>query len=165
MLIEAVSVVYTCPMFTGKKDNSVDEFWEEFEAATGEKVLAKSMGKYLSGWDEYAETLWGLTVATSGGFRFHHFPKEATFFGVARMPSIGSKPPKEKTFFIHRDAMLSVELAREKRWWKKLVASPFSLLIICYHIDGKEKKVRIEIDFNADIVADALKGLCAALPE
>ena len=146
-------------MFSGMKDDSVDEFWEDFQAATGETVLAKSMGKYLGGWDGYAEPLWGLAIATSGGFRFHHFPKEAGIFGIAMMPSHGRKPPREKTFFIPRDAMLSVELAREKRWWKKLLGSPVPLLAILCRIGGAEKTVRIEIDFNADAVADALKGL------
>jgi len=142
----------------GKKDDSVTEFWTDFEAATGETVLAKSMGKYLSGWDEYTESLWGLVIATSGGFRFHHFPKEATFFGIPKTSS-GGKPPKEKTFFIPKEAMLSVELVREKCWWKKILASSYPLLFIHFRADGGiEKKVCLGIDINAAAVADALKG-------
>jgi len=140
-----------------KNDDSVNEFWAEFEAATGETVLARSMGKYISGWDEYHEPLWGLTVATSGGFRFHHFPKEATIFGIARTAS-GRKPPKEKTFFIPKETIISAELVREKQWWKRLLASSSPFLVICFHIDGIEKKVIIEVDHNAVAVTDALNG-------
>ena len=141
-------------MFTDKKE-AVDEFWQDFQASTGETVLAKSMGKYLRGWDAYAEPLWGLAIATSGGFRFHHFPKEASIFGIARVPS-GGKPPREKTFFIPRQAIVSAELVQEKRWWKKLLASPFPLLVIRCRIEGAEKTVSIEVDHHAAAVTAAL---------
>jgi len=155
---EAPPTVYTYPMFSDNKDDdSVNEFWAEFEAETGETVLARSMGKYISGWDGYSDPLWGLAVATSGGFRFHHFPKEATIFGIARIPS-GRKPPKEKKFFIPRETIISAELVREKRWWKKLLASPSPFLVIRFRLDGVEKEVSIEIDHNAVAVTDALKG-------
>ncbi|MCL2233973.1 MAG: hypothetical protein FWB99_12970 [Treponema sp.] len=145
-------------MFSAEKnDDSVAEFWAEFEAETGETVLARSMGKYLGGWDEYAEPLWGLVIATSGGFRFHHFPKEVTIFGIAKVSS-SRKAPKEKTFFIPRENMLSAEIVREKLWWKKLLTSASPLLVIRYDSNGAEKKVSIEVDPGAAAVANALNG-------
>ena len=142
---------------TEKNDDSVAEFWAEFEAATGETLLARSMGKYLGGWDEYSEPLWGLVIATSGGFRFHHFPKEATIFGIAKVPT-SRKAPKEKTFFIPTETMLSVEFVQEKLWWKKLFTSASPLLVIRYDSNGTEKKVSMEVDHNAIAVMDALNG-------
>ena len=148
-------------MFTNKKEDSVDEFWTEFEQSTGEKVLAKSLGRYMSGLDERPEPLWGLTVVTSGGFRFRHFPKEPSIFGIARL-SPGSKPPKEQSFFIPKETIDSIELVLEKRWWKKLMASSFPLLIIHCQPGGTEQKVTIEVDRDAAALADALNGLCHA---
>ena len=149
-------------MFTKKTDDTVHEFWREFEESTGEKVLAKSLGKYINGLDDRPEPLLGLAVATSGGFRFRHFPKEPAIFGIAKLSSIGSKPPKEQSFFIPKEVMLSIELVQEKRLWKKLLASSFPVLIICCRLDGAEKKVTIEIDRDAVTLTDALNGLCSA---
>jgi hypothetical protein len=62
-----------------KKRNDPEKFWREYEEKTGEKVLARTLGQYVSGWDEFGDLsagpLWGLIIATSGGFRFHHFPQ------------------------------------------------------------------------------------------
>ena len=148
--------MYTGPMFTSH-NNDVDEFWKEFEETTGETVLAKSLGKYLSGQDGRADPLLGLAVATSGGFRFRHFPREPSIFGIARL-SPGSKPPKDHSFFIPRETIVSVELVRESRWWKKLLSSPSPLLVIGFQADDAEKTVTVEI--HHDGVAGALKELC-----
>ncbi|MDR0512347.1 MAG: hypothetical protein LBG93_04510 [Treponema sp.] len=141
-----------------KSDDSVDLFWEDFEDETGETVLAKSSGKYLSGWDEYPEPLWGLIIATSGGFHFQHFPNDGGIFGMFR-PSSSGKAPKKKTFLIKRETIIAVEVVQEKRLWKRLLFSSFPHIIIRFENNGEEKKVIIEVDRNADSVADALKGL------
>ena len=148
-------------MFTNKKDDSVDEFWREFEETTGETVLAKSLGRYLNGQEERPTPLWGLTVVTSGGFRFRHFPKEPSIFGIPKLPASG-KAPKDQSFFIPKETLVSIKLVLEKRWWKKLLASSFPRIIIHCQIDGTEKKVTIEVDHNAAVLADALNGFCPA---
>ena len=135
----------------------IDKFWRDYEAAIGETVLARSLGRYIRGWDEYPEPLWGLAIATSGGFRFHHFPHESWIMGLSRI-TLGGERPKEKTFFIPRDAIRSVELVTEKRWWEKLLTSSPPVLLIRYEINGTEKELTVEVDRNAGIVADALKA-------
>jgi hypothetical protein len=55
----------------------------------------------VSGWAEFAEPLWGLLIATSGGFRFHHFPHQSWLQTLS-----GTAQPKEETLFIPRQAIL-----------------------------------------------------------
>jgi hypothetical protein len=144
-------------MFIRKKDDfDIDKFWREYEEKIGEKVLSKSLGKYVSGWAEYPQPLWGLAIATSGGFRFHHFPHEGWIMALSRITS-GGDAPKEKTFFISREKILSVKLIVEKRWWKKLLSPSSPLLLIRYSlVDGTEAELSIETDSKAVDVAGAL---------
>lgn len=144
-------------MLFGKKENvSADQFWREYEETTGETVLVKSLGKYISGLDGFPEPLWGLVIATSGGFRFHHFPNEGWLMGLSRITT-SSEKPKEKKFFIPRENFLSVELLQEKRWWKRFLGAPVPLLVISCLIDGAEKKVIAEIDRDAETLAQQLQ--------
>ena len=145
-------------MFSSKKDTvDVKKFWLDYEAAIGEKVLAKSLGRYISGCDEYAQPLFGLAIATSGGFRFRNFQQEGWLKRLSKFSS-GAQGPVEKTFFIPRETISSVELVQEKRWWKKFMASSFPVLVIRFRLNGTEKEVSVEIDRDAIAVADALKG-------
>ena len=142
--------------FKKKEEFNVDQFWSDYEEKTGEKVIAKSLGQYLSGWDEFAIPLWGLVIATSGGFRFHHFPHEGWFMILSRV-STGREPPKEKTLFIPREAIKEAELIVEKRLWKKILASSRPILSIRCNVDGIERNILFETDTGAGVVADALK--------
>ena len=145
-------------MFFKKRENfDVNKFWSDYETSIGEKVLAKSLGQYQSGLAEYPQPLWGLAIATSGGFRFHHFPHEGWIMALSRITT-GGEAPKEKTFFIPNDAISSVELITEKRWWKKILSPSNPLLVIHCRVNGAESQVMIETDRSATAVLDALKN-------
>ncbi|MDR0448722.1 MAG: hypothetical protein LBH07_08650 [Treponema sp.] len=144
-------------MFLKKKETfSVTKFWQEYEESIGEKVLAKSLGQYISGWAEYTQTLWGLAIATSAGFRFHHFPHEGWLMALSRITS-GGEGPKEKKFFIPKESINSIELITEKRRWKKILFPCNPVLVIQCSINGIETSIVIEADNNAAAVAEALK--------
>jgi len=144
-------------MFFNKKETvNVDTFWQDYEASIGEKVLAKSLSQYLSGWAQYAYPLWGLAIATTGGFRFHHFPHEGWLTALSRITS-GGDAPKEKTFFIPKDAISSVELMFEKRWWKKILTPSNPRLVIRCSIYGEETQVVVETDKGAAAIVEALR--------
>ena len=70
-------------MLFRKNEVDTEDFWRDYEEKIGEKVLVRSLGQYISGWEEFGgprgRTLWGLIMATSGGFRFHHFPQVSWF--------------------------------------------------------------------------------------
>jgi hypothetical protein len=99
------------------KEDDPEDFWREYGEKYGEKVLAYTMGQYLSGWAEYEGGFWGLLIATDGGFRFHHFPQENWLQALSRRSPWGGKDPEEKTIFIPRDRIISAELRVEKVWW------------------------------------------------
>jgi hypothetical protein len=141
--------------FTKKQDRDPDQFWQEYEEQIGEKVLAKALGRYMQGWAEYEGPLWGLVIATSGGFRFHHFPHESWISALARV-STGSKPPVEKTIFIPREKISSVELRIEKRWWKKIFSPVPPMLIISYRTETSQESLYAETELNAKDVFAAL---------
>ncbi|MDR1107644.1 MAG: hypothetical protein LBL19_01280 [Spirochaetaceae bacterium] len=130
-------------------DRSRIDFWAEYEKQHGEKVLAYVLGKYLSGWPEYSYPLWGLLIATEGGFRFHHFPHEGWIQALSRMTS-GGQPPQEKTIFIPRERLLSAEIRTENCWWKKILAYRPPVLAIQYHNGNPETGPAGELLAEAD---------------
>lgn len=140
-----------------KTKQSQDDFWQEYEEKTGEKVLARSLGQYLSGWEEFDnkgwKSIWGLIVATTGGFRFHHFPQRGWFEIFSR----NSAAPGEKAFFIPKDKMISAQLIVEKRWWKKIFKSPSPRLIINFrNALDKETEILLDADFIRGDLAESL---------
>jgi hypothetical protein len=145
-----------------QKERSPEEFWRDYEQKIGEKVLARSLGRYLSGWDEFDDDgsrgnpLWGLLIVTGGGFRFHHFPQVSWLDALSRLNS-SWETPKEKTFFIPRDRISSAEPRIEKNRWKRLFAPGLPLLIIRYRDeDGQERELLAETDSKAEDMARLL---------
>ncbi|MDR1388613.1 MAG: hypothetical protein LBJ31_01365 [Treponema sp.] len=155
-------------MFGKKKDADPEKFWKEYEEKTGERVLAKSLGQYMSGWAEYPYPLWGLLIATSGGFRFHHFPHEGWIVALSRITT-GGEAPKEKTIFIPRECIVSAALKTEKRWWKKIFSPAAPVLVVRYRAppaadEGSresEQELYVETELKAQAVCSALEGLIA----
>jgi hypothetical protein len=140
-----------------KKGVDPEEFWREYEAALGEKVLSFSLGQYLSGWAEHDPPLWGLLIATDRGFRFHHFPNEGWLQAVTRLSS-GGKPPVEKTIFIPRERILLAELRRETSLLKRLFLASRPRLIIRYQDgNGAEEEFVAEADSAAQSIAAKLQ--------
>ncbi|MDR2403541.1 MAG: hypothetical protein LBD78_05880 [Spirochaetaceae bacterium] len=137
-----------------KQDPDPATFWREYEERSGEKVLAYSLGRYISGWDAYEEPLWGLVIATEGGFRFHHFPHEGWLQALSRLGA-GGEAPKEKTIFISRDRILSVELRTETSWLKKLLLPRPPVLIVRYRKPaegehGPEAELTVETEYKTE---------------
>jgi hypothetical protein len=138
-------------IFERKPEKSPEQFWDEYGARYGETVLSYGLGRYVSGWDEFSEPLWGLLIATSGGFRFHHFPHQSWLQALVRPGSADT--PEEKTLFIPRQDIAGVELLREENWLKKLIFSRPPLLRIRYSGNPGEPLV-----FETDTRASALVG-------
>ena len=141
----------------GKKNTNPEEFWKEYEAALGEKVLAYTLGQYLAGWAEYDPPLWGLLIATDGGFRFHHFPHEGWIQALSRL-STGGDAPTEKTIFIPRDRILSAELRREKSLLKRIFIATQPRLVLSY-LDSADAEAEFiaEADSKAALIVEKLQ--------
>ena len=129
-------------MLRKKEEKTAEAFWQEFEKETGEKVLKRSLGKYISGWDEFDQNkwngLWGLIISTSGGFRFHHFPQYNWIDAFTRFAE--KEPPKEKTIFIPKENIISINQVREAKWWKRIFPRSVPQLVILYTGDTSEEK-------------------------
>jgi hypothetical protein len=140
---------------------STEDFWREYEEKTGEKVLARSLGRYVSGWDEFGNLsrnpLWGLIIASSGGFRFHHFPQSNWLTALTQLAS-NDGPPKEKTIFIPTDKIISAVLQKETKWYKKFFFPIIPRLFIHYYDEtGTEKELLLYAEYKSDGMAEALK--------
>ena len=149
-------------MFSKKPETSPDTFWQEYEEKIGEKVLARGLGQYVSGWEEFdvkkQTAIWGLIIATSGGFRFHHFPQMSWIDAFTRFAA--KDQPKEKTIFIPKERIVSAELIKEKKWWKKILSSSPPRLVIRYRDEGgAEKQLLLEAEYKADDLPEKLTGV------
>lgn len=148
-----------------KNRKSPEDFWREYEEKTGEKILSRTLGQYISGWDEFGagkfgaaakNPLWGLIIATSGGFRFHHFPQANWFTNLTGFGS-GDEPPKEKTIFIPGDRIISAVIIKETKWYKKIFAPVTPSLVIRYRDEtGTEKELLLLVEYKTEGLTEAL---------
>ncbi|MFQ3547937.1 MAG: hypothetical protein SNJ56_06315 [Termitinemataceae bacterium] len=138
--------------------NDPARFWREYEQRYGERVLAHALGCYMNGWEEFSGPLWGLLIATDGGFRFHHFPQEGWIQLMSRM-SGGGAGPTEKTIYIPLSQIVTVQLYIEGSWLRKLfTAAPPRLVLQYLKSDGSCESLFAETDKTALSVVEALQG-------
>jgi hypothetical protein len=148
-------------MLFRRTEKNPDDFWLEYEGKIGEKVLARALGQYLSGWEEFDKkgwtAIWGLIIATTGGFRFHHFPQASWLDALSRFTS--QETPKEKTFFIPKETIISARLIKETGWLKKIFKSTPPRLSIHYR-DGteNERQLLLEVDFKPEDLVEKLSA-------
>ena len=138
-------------MFLRKNEKSSDDFWREYEEKTGEKILSRGLGKYISGWDEFDEKkwggIWGLLINTSAGFRFLHFAQYSWMDALTQFAQ--KEPPKEKTFFLPQEKIVSSQIIKETKWWKKIfAASPPQLVILYADEAGAQKRLVFEAEYG-----------------
>ena len=142
-----------------KPEKNSEDFWREYEEKTGEKVLTRSLGQYLSGWEEFdgLRGIWGLIMFTSGGFRFHHFPQQGWLLSIIQN---SAKAPSEKTIFIPTERITGVRLMAESKWWKKLFVSFWPHLVVTYRDEsGNERLLLLEADTKSkDIIPGNFAG-------
>jgi hypothetical protein len=144
---------------TRETGQSPDDFWQEYEAKIGEKITARSLGHYLSGWQEFdgqgLANIWGLIISTPRGFRFHHFPQQSWIRSFGRNP----EAIKEKILFIPRERIISAQLIEENSWFKKLLKSSTPKLVVNYRDEADiERQLLLEADL---IKGDLLESLNA----
>ncbi|MDR2393566.1 MAG: hypothetical protein LBD93_05375 [Treponema sp.] len=131
-------------------------FWRNYEAQLGEQVFAYALGRYIRGWEGFNTPLWGLLIATSGGFRFHHFPHESWIDALSRT-TMGGEPPQERLIFIAQERLIALDLQEERLWWKKLLNPQPPLLVIRYQDDaGQAQELIAETEKKAAAILLAL---------
>jgi hypothetical protein len=137
------------------------EFWKEYEEAHGETVQAFCLGLYLRGCAHIDYSLWGLLIATDTGFRFHHFPQESWISALSRLTAGGGgKGPKEKTIFIPREKIISVEYRIEQNWFKRIFTASQPLFVLRYYDEaGTKYELAAETDKGSLDVVESLQML------
>jgi hypothetical protein len=155
-------------MFFKKKEKSPDTFWQEFAEKTGETVLERGLGKYVSGWEKFDKEktngIWGLVIHTSGGFRFHHFPQYSLpipgFAPVlAAFAAHLKDPPNERTIFIPKEKIISQKIIKEEKWYKRLFYNSAPQLVINYREETpkefgeKNRKLIFEAEYTKEKVS------------
>ena len=154
-------MVYTIDsMLFRKAGEDLDDFWREYEEKIGEKVLVRSLGQYISGWEEFDSKkwteLWGLIMATTGGFRFHHFAQSNWFDAFSRS---SNQEPKEKTIFIPREKIICAAFKKETVWWKKLLNNAAHLTVKYRDKAGIEHDILLKTDLQHGNIAEKLEAI------
>jgi hypothetical protein len=138
------------------KATDPQKFWQDYAEQLGEKVLSYTLGHYQGGWEEYDPPLWGLIIATDKSFRFHHFPQDNWLAAISRAGT-GGDGPKEKIISIPRERIVSVQLAVQTSWWKKLFFTKPPVLRLRYRTgSGDEAELFIETDKKAAAIVESL---------
>jgi len=137
------------------KTEDREKFWSEYGERIGEEVLAYSMGRYIKGWPGERGPIWGLLIASKGGLRFHHIPRNNWLDSLLRGGT--ATAPQEKTFFAPSDRLLSVEVWREKSRLKQIFAyQPPRLIVRFLDEDGDEREFIAEGDGKLEALAGKL---------
>jgi hypothetical protein len=114
--------------------------WEQYEASLGERVLARALGQYTGGWDEFDQPLWGLLTLTETTFRFHHFDQANWLTSW-----VTGGASKEKIISIPREQLNGIDFFPAVHpWWKKLFTLAQPVLLVHYRKDGGEATLHIE---------------------
>lgn len=93
-------------------DDSVKAFWDAFEKDTGEKVIARTMGQYLSS-EPGTKPLWGLLVLTDSSLRFRPTPGENWFAGMFKNTPSSVSNRQEDDIRVPLEAILDVSSPRK----------------------------------------------------
>jgi len=105
----------------------------------------------VSGWEEFDSnrltSIWGLIIASSGGFRFHHFPQRGWLDSL--IVSGGREEPKERTIFIPKEKIISAGIIAETKWWKKIFSPSPPHLVIDYHDGDNTRRLLLEVEIGA----------------
>ena len=136
-----------------------EKFWSDFEAQTGEKVVAKAMGI----WEENGNDkgLWGILILTDKSFRFRHIPSEGLILGLFRLPE-GKREKREPVEIVAPLDSISSVRGEERNWLSRLFGSPFRRFEVAWRASPDEEPRRE--GFSVDPSLDFLKKLRAALP-
>jgi hypothetical protein len=137
-----------------KNDKSVEQFWQDFEKQTGEKVVAKTMGQSFASPSDRGD--WGLLVLSPTSLRFRKTPGEnwfATLFKAAK-PQVPEN--LEDDLVIPFSEITSI-ISPQKKFLDFLFGSPFFTFTVEYTQVGVAKSIRFAVDTKNDFFAELQK--------
>jgi hypothetical protein len=127
------------------------EFWNAFEKETGEKVEARSEGRWFRV-PESSAAHEGLLILTDRSFRFKYVPEPyRPFMGSGTSPELEDRTE----FTVARGDIVSVSVPK-RRFFARLTSSISPRCSVVTRSEGKEKTYVISAD-------DPSSGLVATL--
>jgi hypothetical protein len=143
-------------------NQEAEQFWNDYSAKLGEKVLRFSLGRYVSGVAGFDGVSWGLVIVTDAGLRFHHFPHENWMSSLIRVGGSRGQTDTEKSFFIPKSWILGSELIKEKSLLNRILSPSVPRLVVRYRPEETETgecTMIAEIDRDAEELAEAVGDL------
>ncbi|HTX72572.1 MAG TPA: hypothetical protein VMC79_07075 [Rectinemataceae bacterium] len=131
-------------------DERAEQFWQAFEAETGEKVESRAMGAWLErGGDEHG--LWGLVVLTDRSFRFKHMPSENWLSSLFRMGKREAPSTKAVNIVASRDALVALDEPR-RGFFARMFGPAFHQFRLSWRDGEGERSETFQVDPTADIL-------------
>jgi hypothetical protein len=138
----------------GQTVDEAEKFWIDFEARTGEKVVARSMGIWHENGEEKGP--WGILILTDKSFRYKYMPSDRLILGLFRSPdSTGAK--REALELVAPLEGISLVEETERGWFARLFGSPFRRFEISW--DEAEESARRQESFSVDPSGDFIGKL------
>jgi hypothetical protein len=129
------------------------KFWNDFEAETGEKVEARTIGTYYEPEGD-DRGLWGLLVLTDSSFRFKHLPSDNWIVSLLKSNRTAKPAERAMEIVVPRASIVSVE-EPVRGFLGKLFGSAFPRFTLSWKEGGGERRAV----FAADPASDFLRRL------
>jgi hypothetical protein len=141
------------------KEDDGAKFWERFEAETGERVAAKTIGTfYERGGDERG--LWGLLVVTDASFRFKHFPSDNMVLGLFKVK--GRSEPEAPVDIAVPLSSVSALKEEERGFWKRIFGSAFPRFELAWREGEAVRSESFAVDPSSDVMRLLREAAAAA---
>lgn len=138
--------------------DEAEKFWVDFEARTGEKVVARSMGIWHENGEEKGP--WGILILTDKAFRYKYMPSDTLVLGLFRSPESKSAK-REAVEIVAPLERISLVAEAERGWLARFFGSPFRRFEISW--GESEESDRRQESFSVDPSGDFIGKLRRAV--
>lgn len=125
----------------------VEEFWSATERELGERILVKSLGQYLGGFEGLKGPLWGIFFLTDSSLHFRHFRQE-NWYSLLLRASGHPGGDADSAFVIPEADVTEVLHHREASGGIfRLFSAPNPELVIRFRAENREERnltIRLE---------------------
>jgi hypothetical protein len=128
---------------TGVESARAEDFWTTFEAETGEKVVAKTMGQCFTAPGDRGD--WGLLVLTERSLRFRKVPSENWLLSLVKASSPPPSRGAAEDIVIPLPAMRKV-IRPKRSLMDRLFGTPFSTFTVEYLGGDTSIQIRFSVD-------------------
>ncbi len=129
--------------------NNAERFWSDFEADTGEKVVARSMGI----WHEAGNPkgLWGIAILTDKSFRYKYLPSRSLVLGLFRQPN-GTEQEREEVDIVAPLEKIESLREEERGFLARLFLGPFRRIELSWReAEGELRTESFSVDPSGGI--------------